>query len=43
MARGGTGRTMLVFWKARLVLLAVPKTGSTALEAAFGPGRTRRS
>lgn len=28
---------MLVFWKARLVLLAVPKTGSTALEAAFGP------
>jgi hypothetical protein len=28
---------MLVFWKAKLVLLAVPKTGSTALEAAFGP------
>lgn len=28
---------MLVFWKARLVLLAVPKTGTTALEAAFGP------
>jgi hypothetical protein len=28
---------MLVFWKAKLVLLAVPKTGTTALEAAFGP------
>jgi hypothetical protein len=28
---------MMVFWKARLVLLAVPKTGSTALEAAFLP------
>jgi hypothetical protein len=28
---------MLVFWKARLVFLAVPKTGSTALEAAFLP------
>jgi hypothetical protein len=28
---------MLVFWKARLVLLAVPKTGTTALEAAFLP------
>jgi hypothetical protein len=28
---------MLVFWKARLVLLAVPKTGTTALESAFGP------
>ena len=28
---------MLVFWKAKLVLLAVPKTGSTALEAAFQP------
>jgi hypothetical protein len=34
---------MLVFWKARLVLLAVPKTGSTALEAAFCPGQMRRS
>lgn len=28
---------MLVFSKQRLVLLAVPKTGSTALEAALGP------
>ncbi|WP_299815290.1 gamma-glutamyl kinase [uncultured Jannaschia sp.] len=28
---------MLIFWKARLVLLAVPKTGSTALEAALVP------
>lgn len=28
---------MLMFWKARLVLLAVPKTGTTALEAALLP------
>ncbi|PWJ19189.1 gamma-glutamyl kinase [Jannaschia seohaensis] len=28
---------MLVFWKARFVLLAVPKTGTTALEAALAP------
>ena len=28
---------MLIFWQARLVLLSVPKTGTTALEAAFGP------
>ncbi len=28
---------MMVFWKARLVLLAVPKTGTTALETAFLP------
>lgn len=28
---------MLVFWKAHLVLLAVPKTGTTALEAALLP------
>ncbi len=28
---------MLVFWKARLVLLAVPKTGTTALEQALRP------
>lgn len=28
---------MLVFWKERLVLLAVPKTGTTALEEALGP------
>ncbi|MEM9798517.1 MAG: gamma-glutamyl kinase [Pseudomonadota bacterium] len=28
---------MLVFWKARLVLFAVPKTGTTALEAALAP------
>ncbi|MEL7182459.1 MAG: gamma-glutamyl kinase [Pseudomonadota bacterium] len=28
---------MLVFWKQRLVLLAVPKTGTTALEAALAP------
>ena len=27
---------MLVFWKEKLVLLAVPKTGSSALERAFG-------
>ena len=28
---------MLVFFKQRLVILAMPKTGSTALEAALGP------
>lgn len=28
---------MLVFWKQRLILLAVPKTGTTALEAALAP------
>lgn len=28
---------MLVFWKAKIVLLAVPKTGSTALAEAYGP------
>lgn len=28
---------MLVFWKARLVILAVPKTGTTALAEAYGP------
>lgn len=28
---------MLIFWKARLVLLAVPKTGTTAIEAALAP------
>lgn len=28
---------MLIFWKARLAFLAVPKTGSTAYEAALGP------
>lgn len=28
---------MLIFWKARLVLLAVPKTGTTALEGALAP------
>ena len=28
---------MLVFWKARLVLLAVPKTGSSAYESALAP------
>lgn len=27
---------MLIFWKQRLVLLATPKTGSTALETALG-------
>lgn len=31
------GTLMLVFWKARLVLLAVPKTGTTALEEALLP------
>jgi hypothetical protein len=28
---------MMVFWKARLIVLAVPKTGTTALEEALGP------
>ena len=28
---------MLVFWKARLVMLAVPKTGSSAYETALAP------
>ncbi len=28
---------MLVFWKAKLILFAVPKTGTTALEAALAP------
>ncbi|CUH30790.1 hypothetical protein JSE7799_00886 [Jannaschia seosinensis] len=28
---------MLIFWKQKLVLLAVPKTGSTALEAELAP------
>lgn len=28
---------MLVFWKEKLVILAVPKTGSTALAMALGP------
>lgn len=28
---------MLVFWKPRLVVLAVPKTGTTAIEHALGP------
>ncbi|WP_299356688.1 gamma-glutamyl kinase [uncultured Shimia sp.] len=28
---------MLVFWKEKLVLLSVPKTGTTALETALGP------
>ncbi|MFT7107527.1 MAG: hypothetical protein ACJAVT_002051 [Yoonia sp.] len=28
---------MLVFWKENLVLLAVPKTGSTALQGALAP------
>lgn len=28
---------MLIFWKQRLVILATPKTGSTALEAALAP------
>lgn len=28
---------MLVFWKQRLVMLAVPKTGTSAYEAALGP------
>ena len=31
------GEQMLVFWKENLVLLAVPKTGSTALEGALAP------
>lgn len=28
---------MLVFWEQKIVLLSVPKTGSTAIEGAFGP------
>ncbi len=28
---------MLIFWKQRFVLLAVPKTGTTAIESALGP------
>ncbi len=28
---------MMIFWKARLVILAIPKTGSEALEAALAP------
>ena len=31
------GLEMLVFWKAKLVLMAVPKTGTTALEEALLP------
>lgn len=31
------GKIVLVFWKERLVLLAVPKTGTTALEGALAP------
>ena len=31
------GDEMLVFWKENLVLLAVPKTGSTALQGALAP------
>lgn len=31
------GRDVLVFWKERLVLLAVPKTGTTAIEGALAP------
>ncbi len=31
------GLEMLVFWKQRLVLLAVPKTGSSAYESALAP------
>ena len=31
------GKQMLVFWKENLVLMAVPKTGSTALEGALAP------
>jgi len=33
--RGATEAQMLVFWKEKLVLLALPKTGTTALEQAF--------
>lgn len=32
---GGTGARMLVFWKQRLVLLAVPKTGTSAFARAL--------
>ena len=28
---------MLVFWKQKLVILSVPKTGTTAIEAALAP------
>ena len=34
------GRRLLVFWKEKLVLLAVPKTGTTALEGALAPRAT---
>ena len=28
---------MLIFWKTRLAILAVPKTGTTAIEQALAP------
>ena len=34
---GATEDRMLVFWKEKLVLLAVPKTGTTAIQRAFRP------
>ncbi len=35
--KSGKSLVMLIFWKARLVFLAVPKTGSTAFETALSP------
>lgn len=34
---GGRGGVMLVFWEEALVFLAVPKTGTTALQGALAP------
>ncbi|MEJ6398796.1 gamma-glutamyl kinase [Yoonia sp. 208BN28-4] len=34
---GRNGVQMLVFWKEKLVFLAVPKTGTTAIEGALAP------
>src|SRR6056297_1441342 len=36
-AKLGPLNQMLVFWQENLVLLSIPKTGSTALEAALAP------
>lgn len=34
---GSHGQEMLIFWKEKLVVLAVPKTGTTAFEEALAP------
>lgn len=36
-SREGIWNEMLIFWKQRLAILAVPKTGTTALETALAP------